>query len=236
MSNRSLKILLLFLVLWFGYFLFRTVQDHSRVSRLPKQIDILGQYSAKDGIPEAKRIAALWDPDCQLQCIFVAFGGDPQTDDPGLGPEGIPIAPSGWNYRFFSASRVWFLDLILWPDGRCEASSFSGLDYLDTKPLPAEFLDSTEALAIAEKLYGKQYRNDGDLFRTPTRLTTWRLPYPGPRDPVPHRATWQIHYLTTRGQDRVDLHLTLDAVTGEELCAVEIVNTKVNVLTDNYQN
>jgi hypothetical protein len=149
--------------------------------------------------------------------------------------DGIPIAPSGWNYRFFSSARGWFLDLRLWPDGRCEASSFNGIDYLNTKPLPQEFLDSTTALSIAEELYGKRYREKGKLFRLPTRLTTWGSSVVGPKDPIAHRAIWQIEYLTTRQGDRVDLVLILDAVTGKELSAVEFVNAKMNVLTNNYR-
>jgi hypothetical protein len=176
----------------------------------------------------------LWDADSQLQSIFMAFGGDARTDDPGMGMDGIPIVPSGWSYRFFSAPRGWFLDVTLWPDGRCDASSFNGIDYPNTRPLPEEFLDSGAILAIAEKLYGKRYREKGKLFRLPTRLTTWPSSVVGPKDPVPHRATWQVHYLTTRRRDRVDLYLTLDALTGEELCAVESVNSQIHVLTNNY--
>ena len=204
------------------------------MSRLPKKVELLGPYSARGGIGEAKRIASFWDAESQLQAIFLAFGGDPHTDDPGMGIDGIPIVPSGWTYRFFSAGRGWFLDLTLWPDGRCDALSFSGIDYLDTRPLPEEFLDSSAALSIAEKCYGKHYREEGKLFRLPTRLTTWPSSVVGPKDPVLHRATWQVEYLTTRDRYRVDLHLTFDAVTGEELCAVESVNSQINVLTNNY--
>jgi len=222
------------LAIWIGCHLLTTFQEKSRIARLPREVSIQGTYSAKDGIAEAEKTAALWDEDCQLQCVFMAFGGDPHTDDPGMAREGVPIAPSGWNYRFFSATRGWFLDLAVWPDGRCDASSFNGIDYLDTRPLPNDFLDSTDAISIAEKLYGERYREDGQLFRLPTRLTTWPSNVVGPEDPVPHRATWQIHYLTTRHGNRVDLFLTIDAITGEELCAVESVDSKTRVLTNNY--
>ena len=234
MSYRIVGILALFLVFWIGYHLVVNAWERSRVERLPRKVTVLGPYSAKGGLAEAKRIAMLWHADSQLQAIFTAFGGDIDADDPGMGMDGIPIVPSGWNYRFFSAARGWFLDLTLWPDGRCEASSFNGINYLNTRPLPHEFLDSTAALSIVEELYGKCYREQGRLIRLPTRLTTWRSLVVGPRDPVPHRATWQIHYLTTRQRDRVDLYLTLDAVTGEELCAVESVNSQIEVLTNKY--
>jgi hypothetical protein len=234
MSYRTIGILALLLVLWIGYHLLDSARERSRVERLPRKVALLGPYSARAGITEARRIASLWDADCQLQSIALAFGGDVLTDDPGMGPDGIPIAPSGWNYRFYSAARGWFLDLTLWPDGRCEASSFDGINYRDTKPLPEEFLDSSDVLSIAEKLYGKRYRKKGKLFRLPTHLTTWPSSVVGPKDPVPHRPTWHVHYLTTREQDRVDLYLTFDALTGEELCAVEAVNSQVQVLTNNY--
>jgi hypothetical protein len=150
--------------------------------------------------------------------------------------DGTPIAPSGWMYRFFSSARGWFLDLTLWRDGRCEASSFNGINYLDTKPLPQEFLDSTTALSIAEKLYGKRYREKGKLIRLRARVSTWPSSVVGPRDLVAHRPIWQIEYWTTREKDRVNLVLILDAVTGKELSAVEFVNSEeVRVLTNNYQ-
>lgn len=233
MRYNLIAISALLVVVWIGFHLLESSRERSRVESLPKQIAVPGPYSAKGGLAEAQRIALVWDANCKLQSIFMAFGGDVNTDDPGMAMNGIPIAPSGWNYRYFSSARGWFLDLTLWPDGRCNASSFAGIDYLDTKPLPQEFLDSTTALAIAEELYGKDYREKGKLFRLPTRLTTWPSTV-GPRDPVAHRATWQIHYLTTRDRGRVDLFLTLDAVTGEELCAVECVDSKVEVLTNNF--
>jgi hypothetical protein len=225
----------LMLVLWIGYHAIQSVLERSRVARLPKKVELLGPYSARGGVAEAKRIAFLWDADSQLQAIFLAFGSDPHTDDAGLGKDGIPIAPNGWVYRFFSAGRGWFLDLTLWPDGQCEASSFNGINYLDTRPLPEEFLDSSAVLSIAEKLHGKQYREKGKLFRLPIRLTTWPASVVGPKDPVLHRATWQVEYLTTRERNRVDLHLTLDALTGEELCAVEFVGSQIHVLKNKYR-
>ncbi|QDU36127.1 hypothetical protein Mal4_04100 [Maioricimonas rarisocia] len=234
MRDRRLSILLIFLAAWIGWFVLQTILDQSRVASLPRTVEISGPYSAKEGIVEASRIAALWDPDCQLQCISMTFGGDTNTSDPGMGKDGLPIPPSGWMYRFYSPKRGWFLDLVLWPDGRCEPSSFNGINYPDTQPLPQVFIDSTQAIAIAEELYGQAYREQGEVFRVPTRLTTWPSSVPGPEDPLRGRATWQIHYLSTREQDRVDLFLTLDAVTGEELCAVENVNTHITVLSDNF--
>jgi hypothetical protein len=234
MSYRIFGILALLLVLWIGYHVLDSARERSRVGRLPRKVALLGPYSAKGGLTEAKRIASLWEADSRIQAISMAFGGDVHTDDPGMGMDGSPIVPSGWTYRFFSAARGWFLDLTLWPDGRCEASSFNGINYLNTRPLPEEFLDSSAALSIAEKLYGKHYREKGKLFRLATRLTTWPSSVVGPKDPVPHRATWQVHYLTTRQRDRVDLYLTLDALTGGELCAVESVNAQIRVLTNNY--
>jgi hypothetical protein len=190
MRYKFVAISALLIVLWIGYHLFESVRERSRVESLPRKVALLGPYSAQGGIAEAERIASVWDPGCQLQCISMAFGGDFHTDDPGMAMDGIPIAPSGWNYRFFSSARGWFLDLRLWPDGRCEASSFNGIDYLNTKPLPQEFLDSTTALSIAEELYGKRYREKGKLFRLPTRLTTWGSSVVGPKDPIAHRAIW----------------------------------------------
>jgi hypothetical protein len=235
MRYRFILIPALLFILWIGYHRLVSARERSRLESLPKKVAVLGPYSAKGGLAEAKRIASLWDADCQLQAIFMAFGGDVHSDDPGMTNDGIPIAPSGWDYRFFSSNRGWFLDLKIWPDGRCDASSFHGTNYLDTKPLPPAFLDSTAALSIAETLYGQQYREKGKLFRLPARLTTWRSSVAGPKDPVAHRAIWQIEYLTTRDRDRVDLCLVLDAVTGEVLCAVEYVNSSINVLIDNYQ-
>lgn len=234
MSHRIIGILALLLVLWIGYQLLDGARERSRVERLPRKVALLGPYSAKGGLTEAKRIASLWHADSKLQSIFMAFGGDVQTDDPGMEMDGIPIAPNGWTYRFLSAARGWFLDLTLWPDGRCDVSSFNGINYLDSRPLPEDFLDSSDVLSIAEGLYGKHYREQGKLFQLPTRLTTWPSTVVGPKDPVSHRATWQVHYLTTRQRDRVDLYLTLDALTGEELCTVESVNSQIHVLTNRY--
>lgn len=225
---------ILILALWIGIQILQAARHRSRVESLPKKVAILGPYTARDGIAEAKRIASEWDADCQLQCIFLTFGGDVATSDPGISADGIPITPSGWNYRFYSASKGWFLDLRLWPDGRCDASSFNGINYRGTKPLPAEFLDSNAVFTMAEDLYGRDYRAKGKLFRIDTRLTTWPSPVIGPRDPVRHRAIWSIGYLTTRDRERVDLYLTLDAVTGKELSAVEFGDEKTTVLTNNY--
>lgn len=234
MKYRYVGILVLVVLIWIGYHRRVSIQEKAAVDRLPRNVLISGPHSAKQGLTEAVRIAALWDADCRLQSISMAFGGDVDTDDPGMGMDGIPIPPSGWNYRFFSAAKGWFLDLTIWPSGQCDASSFNGINYLDTKPLPQEYLDSTDALSIAEELYGKQCREQGRLFRLPSQLTTWPSSVVGPRDPVSDRATWQIHYLTTRGNDRVDLYLTLDAVTGDELCAVKSVNSEVEVVTNKY--
>jgi hypothetical protein len=128
MRYKFIAIPVLLVVIWIGYHLLVHVSERSRMESLPGKVALFGAYSAKGGIAEAKRIASVWDPDCQLQSIFMAFGGDSQTDDPGMGMHGVPIAPSGWMYRFFSSARGWFLDLTLWPDGRCEASSFNGID------------------------------------------------------------------------------------------------------------
>jgi hypothetical protein len=76
--------------------------------------------------------------------------------------------------------------------------SFNGIDYVDTRPLPEEFIDSTAAVSIAGQLHGAEYRKRGKPFRLPLRLTTWRSVMPGPPDPIPHRATWQIEYLATQ--------------------------------------
>jgi len=234
MSLRIWGVLALLLILWIGFHLLENARQRARLQRLPETVALRGPYSAKGGLAEAERIGLLWEADCKLQAIFMASGDGGSTDGPGMGLDGVPVVPNGWCYRFFSKGRGWFLDLTLWPDGRCEASSFYGIDYLDTKPLPHDFLDSGEALAIAEQRYGKPYGEQGKLFRLPMRLTTWPSSVVGPEDPVPHRPTWQIHYLTTRNRDRVDLYLTLDAITGEELCAVESVNTQTQVLTNKF--
>src|SRR5262245_13360866 len=139
MSYRIIGISALLLVLWIGYQVLVSARERSKVERLPRKVALRGPYSAKGGLTEARRIASLWAADSQLQSIYMAFGGDVHTDDPGMGMDGIPIAPSGWSYRFFSAARGWFLDLTLWPDGRCDASSFNGIDYLDTRPLPGGY-------------------------------------------------------------------------------------------------
>jgi len=139
MKYRYVGIPVLAVLIWIGYHLLESIQEKARVESLPRNASILGPHTAKGGLTEAGRIAALWDADCKLQCIFMAFRGDVDTDDPGMGMDGIPVSPSGWNYRFFSAARGWYLDLTVWPpNGQCDASSFNGINYLDTRPLPQD--------------------------------------------------------------------------------------------------
>jgi hypothetical protein len=179
-------------------------------------------FTPREGLTGATRIARLWDEQCYLQCVRFAFVGDLDTDI-GMTPDGRPTAPNGWMYRFLAAERGRFLDLTLTPDGQCRAESTSARDYLDSKPLPANFLDSTTAFEIAENSHGREFRQTAKLFRFYAQVTTWPSNVGGPEDPVPHRPIWQIGYLATRDKERVDLYMMIDATDGRLLTVQRFV-------------
>lgn len=205
-----------------GIFYMQAVRERALVASLPRTTSLEGAFSAREGIAEATRIAMLWDSDCRLQCIRIGFRGNPHSEDPAITFDGLPIPPSGWMYRFFSRERGRFLLLTLTPDGRCEAELHGALNYMDSQPLPADFLDSREAFRIADDSFGREFRDNGPVFRMYAQLTTWPSNAGGSVDPVPHRPNWQIHYLHPHSEElRVDLFLMLDGVTGEVLTAME---------------
>lgn len=222
MNKRPYLFLILLIPAVAGALYVPWAREEALVASLPRTTSLNGPFSAREGVEEATRIARLWDQGCRLQCIRIGFRGDPHADDPAITFDGMPIPPSGWMYRFFSRERGSFLLLTLTPDGRCEAELHGALNYMDSQPLPADFLDSREAFRIADDEYGREFRDDGPVFRMYAQLTTWPAPFPSPADPVAHRPTWQIRYIHPQSKDaRFDLFLILDAVTGEVLAVTE---------------
>lgn len=199
----------------------RERREQAFVASLPQSTKITGAFTPREGVAEAKRIAKLWDDECFLHGILIAYAGD--DDNRGVSFEGRPIPPCGWYFRFVSIPRRRILMLRLTPDGHCVAESADGINFLDSQPLPDNFIDSTEAFQIAEERFGRDFRQDKDVFRIYAQVTTLPSLVGGPEDPVPNRPTWQIHYLTTHlnssGKMRTDLCLMIDAVTGEVLTA-----------------
>jgi len=217
-------------------YVFKLRREQVFVESLSQQTDVTGAIAAREGVEEVTRIAKLWDQECFLQCVRIAFAGDLENN-PAIAYEGRPIPPSGWMYRFFSPRRKKFLMLTLSPDGHCQAETASAINYLDSQPLPDNFLDSTEAFQIAEESFGREFRQDVDVFRMYAQVTTWPSNVGGPEDPVPHRANWQIQYLAQRGnRTRVDLYLMIDAVTGKLLTAQKAVNSEMQVIHSNFGN
>jgi hypothetical protein len=56
---------------------------------------------------------------------------------------------------------------------------------------------------------------------------------------VPHRPTWQIHYIvyyvnSMSDKRRVDLQLNIDAVTGDVLTAMEVSGNKQRIIFDRH--
>jgi hypothetical protein len=190
----------------------KAARDRALLASLPRTTQLRGPFTARQGIAEATRIAKLWDQDCFLEGIQDAFLGDLPRKSPGLTFDGVSIPPSGWLYRFLSPGRVEFLDLILAADGRCEIEARSAINYPDAQPLPTEFLDSTEALRIAEESFGRDFRQNGRVFGVDAAIVT----------SAPHRTTWHIEYLGPESRPRrVDLHLLLDAISGKVLTVQE---------------
>jgi len=209
-------------VLIIALLLVRDWRDRAVFDDLPKTTSLSGAFTAREGVAEARRIAALWDPAAFLQCVRIAYRGDPHSDDPAITFEGAPIPPSGWMYRFFSRPRGRFLVLTLTPDGLCDAESESAVNYLNSQPLADSFLDSSRAFEIAEESFGRAFRKEGLVVRMYAQATTWPSNVGGPPDPTPHRSTWQIHYIAPRRLERrVDLYLMLDAVDGSVLTVQE---------------
>jgi hypothetical protein len=103
-----------------------------------------GRGTARQGIAEATRIAKLWDKNCFLLSIHIAFRGDPDQKNPASAFDGFPIPLNGWMYRFFSLERRQFLHLTFTADGRCDVATRSAIDYLDSQPLATEFVDGAE--------------------------------------------------------------------------------------------
>ena len=225
----------LFVVLIAALLLVRDGQDRAIVASLPKTTSLSGPFTAREGLAEARRIAALWDPTAFLQCVRIGYRGDPHSDDPAITFEGVPIPPSGWMYRFFSRGRGRFLVLTLTPDGRCEAQSDSAVNSLDSQPLAGDFLDSPRAFQIAEESFGRKFRSDGPVVRMYAQVTTWPSNVGGPPDPTPHRSTWQVHYLAPRRREtRTDLYLMLDAVDGRVLTVLEAEGDRIRTIHNGF--
>lgn len=199
-------------------------REVAKAAALSGPTGLRGVFTPREGLSEATRIARLWDEQCFLQCVRLAFVGDLDTDI-GMTPEGRPTAPNGWMYRFLSVERGRFLELTLTPDGQCRAESSSTRNYLDSKPLPSDFLDSTAAFEIAENHYGREFRQSAKLFRFYAQATTWPSNVGGPEDPLPHRPNWQIGYLAISDGERVDLYLKIDATDGRVLTVQRFVGT-----------
>lgn len=208
-------------------------RDYRFAKSLSGTTNLRNTFTPREGLDEATRIARRWDEQCFLQCVRIAFLGD-LDHDPGMTPDGRPVPPSGWMYRFMSRERGRFLELTLTPDGRCLAESSSATNYADSEPLPAAFLDSPAAFKVAEDSFGATFRGETKLFRYYAQVTTWKNNVGGPEDPVRHRPNWQIQYLATRGRDRVDLCLMIDAITGQLLTAQRFENSKATLLRSSF--
>lgn len=218
-----------------AYF-YKLQRDQEFVTSLSQQTNVTGAFTPREGVEEATRIAKLWDRDCFLQCVRIAFPVDGDQDNRAITFEGRPIPPCGWTFRFFSPRRRQFLRLVMRPDGSCEAEVVSSLNYLKPTALPDDFLDSPEVFQIAEESFGRDFRQDKDVFRMYAQLTTWPSNVGGPEDPVLHRSNWQIHYLATQdSKTRTDLFLMLDAVTGELLTAQRSVDTEMELIYNAFE-
>lgn len=236
MNDRRFFVVMTFaVVLVVGLLLVRDGQDREVVAGLPATTSLSGPFTAREGLSEARRIAALWDPAAFLQCVRIGYRGDPHSDDPAITFSGVPIPPSGWMYRFFSQGRGRFLVLTLTPDGRCEAQAESAVNYLDSRPLADDFLDSSRAFEIAEESFGRAFRKEGPVVRMYAQGTTWPSNVGGPPDPMPHRSTWQIHYVAPRQREtRVDLYLMIDAVDGRVLTVLEAEGDQVRTIHNGF--
>lgn len=87
---------------------------------------------------------------------------------------------------------------------------------------------------MAELEYGHSFHGSaGEITQMYAQVTTSPVcfGFVEPRDPIPDRPTWQIHYMTRNTEmARVDLRLNLDALSGAMLTAVEDVSGEERLL------
>lgn len=190
--------------------------------RLPDSITCQGPITAREGLPialeAAKQIAS-----GELQLT----GVQPSTDllfrkeyGPGLAFDGKILPHGKWVYFFFDPTHPLHLMMVDVPyagspsvltyerEGPGEETDFFMPDRFWQTPLPADWLDSDQAVERSEAAGGAEARaGEG--------TETFEF--------IPHLSTekdgqcWRIHYLIVRNSQRADYKVVLDAVSGNIL-------------------
>jgi hypothetical protein len=205
---------------------------------LPVTTAIRGPFTEREGQQAAIEVAKFWAADSFLELArYAPVGGD---KSPPLGSDGRVVPPNGWSYRSLSPNRVGTLLVNIHTDGTCRTEIYRREVRPGERPLPPDTLDSPTAMRIAESQFSRwnEGRN-GEVQNLWAQVSTIPTRFFGvPDGSNPRRPTWQFVYLVYfRGDGelrRSDLHVNLDAVTGEVLTVVELSGEKAQVLLNKY--
>jgi len=150
-------------------------------------------YSARGGIHLVEKAAKSWESDAYL--IYVE--NDEDVDSLGTAVR--------WGYLYFSPSRDKVRAYSV-RDGEIVVARGLGFQF-EAPPIPTEWIDSNEALAVAERKAGAKYREqqDGAL----KNIVLMRGAF---HEKDPDVTTWTIIYTSSSAPS---LFVMVDAQTGK---------------------
>jgi hypothetical protein len=178
---------------------------------IPSSVRSLGGITALEGFPFVQEIALAAYPDALLCGIF--SGSQSYTARSLLGPsltsDGRLTLNGVWSFLLYSrASRLAFrVDV---PFSGTPRLLHTGHDYQrslkpsDLRPLPNGWLDSHQAIQVAENNRGREHRAATKVFDIHCNLKWGDAAQPA----------WTIEYLATDRDGRLDFRIAVDALTG----------------------
>jgi hypothetical protein len=180
----------------------------------PGNIERRGRITAREAFTEAFQLVRAAFPDADfIRLVNDSRSSDPQCNPgPSLAPDGRLELNSAWRLHFHSPSQDVSLSVGVPAIGRiCILDD--GDRYRDVNsrwilaPLSGTWLDSDQALAIAEQHGARERRDTGKTYGISARLEH------GPFD----TKLWNIHYCVVDNRGRNDVTLQIDAETGNAL-------------------
>jgi hypothetical protein len=186
------------------------------ISEIPPRIEQLGKMTAREAFARAKPTALRRFSDAEL----VRLRHTPRSlavrdiEGPELTFDGRLTRNAAWTFHFYSADAEVSFEVTVPCVGRItmldHGNQVHGPAYIQN-PIGEDWIDSDQALALAEQRGGRQRRASGQTFGIGTKLERVRSP-----DPY-----WGIMYLVVDTRGRNDLILHMDAATGEEITSIQ---------------
>lgn len=178
--------------------------------RLEETVTVSGAFTAAEGHKAVEHIAIKWAPDAYLDIVNVAGNlSKRDTDGPLIGMDGRSAPHGGWGYRFISANLRRGLYLRVDAEGRVKAATFTldtfGLPFepQDYPALPDGWMDSSEAVRIAEENGGREFRQGKKMYDLIFNLGHNR------------KRLWQLTYITCdQTNGRRDFIIDVDPSSG----------------------